>query len=65
MAHVMTKRGSEDNVITYEHYCDTTEDMVNIDPKYITLGSVCIVVEGESGELEAYIAKSDKSWSLV
>lgn len=65
MAHVMTKRGSEDNVITYEHYCDTTNDMTNIDPKYITLGSVCIVVEGESGELEAYIAKSDKSWSLV
>ena len=65
MAHIMTKRGSEDNIITYEHYCDTVDDMDNIDPQYITLGSTCIVVEGESGELEAYIAKSDKSWNLV
>lgn len=65
MAHIMTKRGSQDNMITYEHYCDTMEDMDNIDPNEITLGSTCIVVEGESGELEAYIAKSDKSWNLV
>ena len=65
MAHIMTKRGSQDNMITYEHYCDTMEDMNNIDPNEITLGSTCIVVEGESGELEAYIAKSDKSWNLV
>lgn len=65
MAHIMTKRGSQDNVITYEHYCDTMEDMNDINPNEITLGSTCIVVEGESGELEAYIAKSDKSWNLV
>ena len=65
MAHIMTKRGSDDNIITYEHYCDTVADMEEIDPNYITLGSTCIVVEGESGELEAYIAKSDKSWNLV
>ena len=65
MAHIMTKCGSQDNIITYEHYCDTMEDRAKIDPKYITLGSTCIVVEGESGELEAYVAKSDKSWKLV
>lgn len=65
MAHIMTKRGSQDNIITYEHYCDTMEDRAAIDPNYITLGSTCIVVEGESGELEAYVAKSDKSWKLV
>ena len=34
--NIMTKRGSEDNMITYEHYCDTVDDMDNIDPKYIT-----------------------------
>ena len=65
MAHRMTKQGSLDNFITYEHFCDTIEDMEDIDPQYITLGSTCIVVEGESGELEAYVAKSDKSWNLV
>jgi len=65
MATIMTKRGSSDNVITYEHYCDTIEDRANINPEYITLGSTCIVIEGESGELEAYIANSNKEWKKV
>ena len=39
--------------------------MDNIDSKYITLGSVCIVIEGESGGLDVYIAGSDKQWNLV
>ena len=63
--NIMTKRGTQDNVITYEHYCDTTEDMQNINPEYITLGSVCIVVKGASGDLDVYIAGSDKQWNLV
>ena len=63
--NVMTKRGSQDNMITYEHYCDTTADMNNIDPKYITLGSVCIVISGEGGEMDVYIAGSDKQWHLM
>lgn len=63
--NIMTKRGSEDNMITYEHYCDTTADMGNIDPKYITLGSVCIVVQGNNNDLDVYIAGSDKQWNLV
>lgn len=61
MANIMTKRGSEDNVLTYEHICDTKADRDNIDPHYITLGSVCIVLKGESG-LEVYMATSDKEW---
>jgi len=61
---VMTKRGSEDNVVTYEHYCDTVEDMEQIDPRYITLGSVCVVVKGAVG-IDVYIAGSDKQWSLL
>jgi len=59
--NIMTKRGSQDNVVTYEHFCDTTADMANIDPKYITLGSVCIVLQGAVG-LEIYIANSSKEW---
>lgn len=65
MANIMTKHGSYDNVITYEHYCDTIEDRANIDPKYITLGSICIVVEGENNELEVYIANSNKEWKSI
>lgn len=56
-----TKRGSQDNAITYEHICDTTADLQNIDPKYITLGSVAIVLQG-SGGLEMYMANSQKEW---
>lgn len=65
MAHIMTKRGSQDNIITYEHYCDTIADRENINPNEITLGSICIVVEGESGELEVYIANSNKEWKEI
>ena len=63
--NIMTKRGSQDNMITYEHYCDTAADMNNIDPKYITLGSVCVVISGEGGEMDVYIAGSDKQWHLM
>ena len=65
MAHIMTKRGSQDNIITYEHYCDTMEDRADINPNEITLGSVCIVVQGESGGLEAYVANSHKEWKEI
>jgi len=58
---IMTKRGQTDNVITYEHICDTTADMDTIDPKYITLGSVAIVLKGSAG-LEVYMATSNKEW---
>lgn len=65
MANIMTKRGSQDNIITYEHCCDTIADMANIDPKYITLGSVCIVIKGENNGLDVYIAGSNKEWNLL
>lgn len=60
--NIMTKRGSLDNVITYEHYCDTLEDMENISPEYITLGSICVVIKGENNVLELYLANSDHTW---
>ena len=61
MANIMTKRGSEDNVLTYEHICDTTADLEKIDPKYITLGSIALVLKGAAG-IEVYMATSDKEW---
>ncbi len=63
--NIMTRVGSDDNVITYEHYCDTTQDMANIDPKYITLGSICVVVKGTNDELEVYMADSNKNWNAI
>lgn len=62
--NIMTKRGSIDSVITYEHMCDTTEDLQNIDPQTITLGSIAVVLQGESG-IEIYIATSNKKWIAI
>lgn len=61
----MTKRGSLDNVVTYEHICDTFADVANIDPHYVTLGSVCIVLQGESGGLEVYMAGTNGEWQTL
>lgn len=63
--NIMTKRGSLDNNITYEHFCDTKADMVNINPNYITLGSVCIVINGEDDGMEVYMANSNKEWNSI
>ncbi len=62
MANIMTKRGNLDNVVTYEHICDTPEDMQNIKDEYITLGSVAIVLTGAGNALEVYMANSQKEW---
>lgn len=62
--NTMTKRGSLDNVVTYEHICDTYEDLENIDPKYATLGSTAVVINEESG-LEAYMANSAGEWVRI
>lgn len=61
MASILSKRGSQDNIVTYEHICDTAADLELIDPKEITLGSVAIVLKGSTG-LEVYMATSDKEW---
>ena len=64
MANTMTKIGNQDNVVTYEHTCDTTADLQNINPEYITLGSKAIVLQGTTG-IELYMATSDKQWILI
>lgn len=64
MANIMTKRGTQDNIVTYEHMCDTMTDLQNIDPKFITLGSIALVLKGETG-VEFYIANSKKEWTPI
>lgn len=64
MAHKMTRRGSLDNVITFEHYCDTVADLENIPESEINLGTIALVVDGPAG-LAVYMAKSDKTWICI
>ena len=61
MASKMTKRGSEGNEVVYEFMCDTIDDLDSLDRKYITLGSIAIVLQGAAG-LEVYMANSSKEW---
>lgn len=63
--NVLTKEGNQVNVTTYEHFCDTIDDMANIDPRKINLGSICVVLSGSNGKLQFYIANSNKEWKLV
>lgn len=60
--NIMTKKGSLDNIITYEHYCDTKADLANIPKEQITLGSVAIVLKDEGNEMGIYLANSNKEW---
>ena len=63
--NIMTKRGSLDNVITYEHFCDTKADLANIPKDQITLGSTAVVLRDDGDEMGIYIAGSDKEWVVV
>ena len=60
--NIMTKRGSEDNIVTYEHYCDTKADLANIPQDQISLGSVAIVLKDEDDSMGIYLANSNKEW---
>ena len=61
MSSIMTKRGNQDNIVTYEFVCDTIADLQTIEPKYVTMGSVAIVIRDNSG-LKVYMAKNKKKW---
>lgn len=65
MPNIMAKRGALDNIITYEHICDTIADMDNIPQNEITLGSTCTVIKGENDSIEIYMANSNKEWNRV
>lgn len=62
--NIMTKRGNADNVVTYEHICDRTADLNKIEPAYRTLGSVAIVIQGDTG-FEVYMANSNGEWISI
>lgn len=64
MATKMTKRGQLDNVITYEHVCDTKADMANIPSAQATLGSIAMVLkdESENGAFEVYMVNTAGEW---
>ena len=62
---ITSKRGQQENRATYEFICDAATDLQNIDPHQITLGSVAIVLQGESGNLEVYMANSKKEWIIL
>ena len=65
MAHKLIKIGKLDNQVTYDHVCDTMADRAKIPPEEINLGSTVMVLEGESGGVEVYMAKSDKTWKFL
>lgn len=58
MAAIMTKRGNMDNIVTYEFMCDTIADLENINPEYVTMGSVAIIIK----DFDVYMANSNKEW---
>ena len=58
MAYKMTKRGSQDNEVTNEFFCDTFDDLANIPTSQINLGSIAVIVDG----MEVFIANSNKEW---
>lgn len=58
MAYKMSKRGSLDNEITNEFFCDTETDLNNIPKELVNLGSVAVVIDG----MGIYIANSQKEW---
>ena len=61
--NIMTKRGQLDNIVVYEHYCDTTADLANIPSQYTTLGSIALVIHDDNANgLEVYMATTDKEW---
>lgn len=65
MANKMTKVGRLDNVVTYEHVCDAYKDLANIPKEYVNLGTIALVLHGQSGGLEAYMADSAGKWVTI
>lgn len=61
MAYKMTKRGSLDNEITNEFFCDTIEDRDAIPASDINLGTIAIVLKPG---MQVFIADSNKEWCV-
>lgn len=62
MAYKMTKRGSLDNEITNEFWCDTVDDRDAIPTSDINLGTVAVVLKPA---IQIFIADSNKQWNSM
>lgn len=61
---ITSRRGERENIATYEFICDEAADLQKIEPRYVTMGSVAIVLQGDAG-FEVYMANSKKEWILL
>ena len=59
--NIMLKDGARTNRETFQHLCDTLEDLKNIPLNQINFGSIAFIIS--TGEL--YIADSEKNWKVV
>ena len=62
MAYKLTKRGSLDNEITNEFWCDTIDDRDAIPTSDINLGTVAVVLKPA---IQIFIADSSKQWNSM
>ena len=62
MAYKMTKRGSLDNEITNEFWCDTVADRDAIPNSDINLGTVAVVLKPA---IQIFIADSNRQWNSM
>ena len=62
MAYKMTKRGSLDNEVTNEFWCDTVDDRDAIPTSDINLGTVAVVLKPA---IQIFIADSNKQWNSM
>ena len=62
MAYKLTKKGSLDNAITNEFWCDTVNDRDAIPASEINLGTVAVVLKPA---VQIFIADSIKQWNSM
>ena len=62
MAYKLTKRGSLDNEITNEFWCDTIDDRDAIPTSDINLGTIAVVLKPA---IQIFIADSNKQWNSM
>ena len=62
MAYKLTKRGSLDNEITNEFWCDTIDDRDAIPTSDINLGTIAVVLKPA---IQIFIADSSKQWNSM
>ena len=62
MAYKLTKKGSLDNEITNEFWCDTVNDRDAIPASEINLGTVAVVLKPV---VQIFIADSSKQWNSM